>query len=565
MRDALKRLVHTGRDALRLTFPGLSASVSTSLPRFVSLALASRSEAGVGRTGWGQVSVASEVTHETTLYHYTEARVARGGQEVDDGTWADLNLDKVFRRIDHTRSAIGRQVLYRRVRAPTRVQQANSHEPALADAFGESADLRESVGAVLSKLYSRDAFQLPRLFDDEFLSIPRRLSIVRWLALSTLGLLIALALVPGLALVPLLSLILVNVVVGLHYRRRLADMVPPLRTLSKLIVCGERMCDLDRQPLRSYRDQLKRSCDRLGRIRSASSYLALGSSTNELVASAYAYLNTFLLVDLIVIHSALHKVARGAGDVRAVFEAIGSIDAAMSVASYRASLPYFCKPDFSESHTLQVDAIFHPLLDDPVPTSFDSAGRPTIIYGPNNSGKTTFVRAVALNAILASSIDTCTARSFTAPRLRVRSSIQRPDSISLSRGLFLSEVEGMRALIDEAQRADPLLLVVDEPFKGTNHSDRVAIACAVLWYLGRTGHIVLATAHDTEWISFIGTNWDVYHFRGAGALEGGAYRIVHGVPRGDSALPILLDAGYPTEVVKYAEEIRRTGLSQSES
>ena len=92
---------------------------------------------------------------------------------------------------------------------------------------------------------------------------------------------------------------------------------------------------------------------------------------------------------------------------------IGMIDTAIATGSFRKSLPHYSMPSLSNNKILQIQDIYHPLIDKPV---FNSVllDKNCIITGSNASGKSTFIKAVAINIILAQCLNTCMAKMVYA-------------------------------------------------------------------------------------------------------------------------------------------------------
>src|SRR6185437_17011949 len=107
-------------------------------------------------------------------------------------------------------------------------------------------------------------------------------------------------------------------------------------------------------------------------------------------------------------------------DLRALFEAVGAIDAALAVSAWRAELTQWCRPTLTPpAKKLSIAGVVHPLVPDAVSNDLDTE-RSVLVTGSNMSGKTTFIRAIGVNAVLAQTVATALATRWTTPRLRVR-------------------------------------------------------------------------------------------------------------------------------------------------
>ena len=197
----------------------------------------------------------------------------------------------------------------------------------------------------------------------------------------------------------------------------------------------------------------------------------------------------------------------------------------------------------------------HPLMEQGVPNSVRVDGRNILLTGSNMSGKSTFIRTLGVNAVLARTIHTVFAESWHAPLLEVRSSIGRADSLLDGTSYYRAEVDAVGAFFQAAGR-DQRLILIDELFRGTNSIERIAAARAVLAELDRGDAIVVIATHDVELLELL-PSYAPYHFREEvrdGALTFD-YRLHDGACSTRNALAILELAGYPGTVV---DEARRT-------
>ena len=91
--------------------------------------------------------------------------------------------------------------------------------------------------------------------------------------------------------------------------------------------------------------------------------------------------------------------------------------------------------------------MYHPLLENWVPNSIKLCEKSALLTGSNMSGKTTFIRTLGINAILGQTINTCFAREFTMPRLRVHSAIRIADDLMSDKSYYFEEVRVVKEML----------------------------------------------------------------------------------------------------------------------
>jgi DNA mismatch repair ATPase MutS len=152
---------------------------------------------------------------------------------------------------------------------------------------------------------------------------------------------------------------------------------------------------------------------------------------------------------------------------------------------------------------LDAEGVSHPLLSPEVAVRNDvrlgeGAPRVLIVSGSNMSGKSTLLRAVGTNAVLALAGGTVRAKRFALAPVSLGATMRVQDSLQAGKSRFFAEVTKVRLLLDIASRpgAPPLLFLLDELFAGTNSADRVAGAEGVVRALLSAGAIGFVTTHD---------------------------------------------------------------------
>ena len=267
-----------------------------------------------------------------------------------------------------------------------------------------------------------------------------------------------------------------------------------------------------------------------------------------------------LLLDVLVYNRCRAAVRQHAPAIRAVFEAVGYVDCALAVASFRQRHAT-CVPHFGPAaEGIRLQAAYHPLVPGCVPNDLTLAGPGVLLTGSNMAGKTTFMRTLGVNALLAQTIATCPATAYRAPFCRVLTSLSLADSLPTGKSYYLVEAETMRQLLLTCDAAPgSYLLLLDELFKGTNTQERIAANKAVLAYLQPRSWVVAAT-HDGELGTLLQSCFVEYHFCETVTAEDWYfdYRLKAGPLTTRNAIRLLARLHYPSQVVAAAQALSAT-------
>jgi hypothetical protein len=187
--------------------------------------------------------------------------------------------------------------------------------------------------------------------------------------------------------------------------------------------------------------------------------------------------------------------------VRAWLEAIAEIEALLSLATYSYEHPADPFPEIVDGPpSFLAEGLGHPLLPAAACVRNDvkvcGETRVLLISGSNMSGKSTLLRAVGINVVLAMAGAPVRARSLRVTPLQVGASIRINDSLQEGSSRFYAEITRLRRLFDLAGKKPPLLFLLDELLQGTNSNDRRIGAEGVVRAFLARGAIGLVTTHD---------------------------------------------------------------------
>jgi DNA mismatch repair ATPase MutS len=477
---------------------------------------------------------------------------------LDPATWDDLDMDRVYSTVDRCVSPMGEQTLYDVLRTTSHTPDQLAERDRLARYLADHADARETIRSALSRLATRDAYYLPNLFLAALPDRPRLYAAFPMLTALAVAFLALLVRHPQIGLAGLVAVIATNIVIQYRYHSRITPIVRPLTLVSSLLRAADAIEDIEADELTSHTNRIRNATVRLKPIKGLAYYLSFERSWDDMMGGLYTYLNTVFLLDVNAFAFSLETLRANRESIRELYNALGELDAAVSIAGYRRSVPQWSVPNLKgEGRFMEVRELRHPLLRDAVANDLDIHGRSILITGSNMAGKTTFIRAIAINAVLAQTIYTTTSKSYTAPRLNVRTMIGRADDLSKGQSYFAAELDMSLALVNAAASQQQHLFAIDEIFRGTNTIERVAAARAVLAALAASNHIVLAATHDLELLHLLDEHWEFYHFRETvtdGTLQFD-YRILHVPSSTHNAIRMIEVYGFPEGVVKDARRV----------
>lgn len=217
----------------------------------------------------------------------------------------------------------------------------------------------------------------------------------------------------------------------------------------------------------------------------------------------HPFANLFLLWDIHCTVALERWQQRTGKSLRDWFDVIGWFEALSSLAAFAGDEPGLSYPELSDGPAVfEATELSHPLLNPSRRVANDvrlrAPGTALLITGSNMSGKSTLLRAMGTAAVLALAGAPVTARRLKISKLQPFTSIRVADSLERGISHFYAEITRLKAVVDAAHRADPVLFLLDEILHGTNSRERQIGARWVLTTLLRQGALGALSTHDEE-------------------------------------------------------------------
>ncbi|MBA5793439.1 hypothetical protein H1R17_09950 [Flavobacterium sp. xlx-214] len=463
-------------------------------------------------------------------------------QIISDEIADDLNLDLLFLKVDRTISKIGKQYFYSKFRIIT--NEKNSLFNEYQDYFDKNC--LTNVEIELDKLNRNRDFEIIELIENDIFINQKFLNYAK-LSLVFLCVILFCSFFVTQILFLLIPLFLVNAYYHYLNKNYVEYYNLIISRLHKMLAVSENI-----SKTKAFENEYKQINIKKLRNSFWTSNATEQLAKNEFLIVFWLILELSRIAFNLEIFGFAKKVTilnSSKKELLSVFEFIGKIDTANSISKIKKEYKT-TEPIFTELKEMQLEAIYHPLLDDCIRNNLKIIKSSIVITGSNMSGKTSFMRVVAINTIFAQSLGFCFADVYKAPFMKIFTSISIQDDIYDNKSYYLDEVLRIKNFLEISP--DFKLILIDEIFKGTNTRERIAISKSVLKNLNSEKNIVFVTSHDLEIASFLENyGYQLYYFSEtvhANEIKF-TYKINKGLNTKTNAIRILEMYNFPTNII----------------
>lgn len=185
------------------------------------------------------------------------------------------------------------------------------------------------------------------------------------------------------------------------------------------------------------------------------------------------------------------------------FQTLGEFEAISSFATLHFNHPGWCFPSFGKEHFfIEGKEIGHPLIN-PIKrvnnyVTIENKGRVMIVTGSNMAGKSTYLRSIGINTVLAMAGSVVCAKTFTIAPVQLLTSMRIADNLEESTSTFYAELKKLKTVIDKVNNHEKVFILLDEILRGTNSYDRHTGAVALTKQLIKQDAAAIIATHDVE-------------------------------------------------------------------
>lgn len=478
---------------------------------------------------------------------------------IDDITWNDLNMDEVYKSINNTYSSVGEEYLYDMLRClkdKESLEELNRIVEYMYHHENETKDIqKECSGIGYSRKVSLFAY-IHRLTD-----LTKRSNLRHYIQIIAMLIsMLSLVIIPEIGIIAFIVVLSYNVITYYKDKKDIELYFSCFKQLIRLIVVSKKLEKQLGSEFEKYRETIRDAYKKLKSLENGVFLIAtsIDGSLGEIIMD---YLRMIFHLDIIKFNSMLKIAVDNMDAIDSMFFTVGRLESAAAIASYRKYLltkyDAYCVPELLDDGKLfiEFDNIYHPLIDNPIKNSLsDSKG--VLLTGSNASGKSTFLKTVAINGILARTIYTCTADKYVSSQFMIYSSMALKDDLGNNESYYIVEIKALKRIID-ATGERPMMCFVDEVLRGTNTVERIAASNEILKSLSGTNTLCFAATHDIELTHLLEDIFSNYHFEES-IIENDIffnYLLREGRATTKNAIKLLKVMGYEDKIILQAQQL----------
>lgn len=457
---------------------------------------------------------------------------------IDDKTWTDLDMDTLFHKSNFNFTAIGEMKWYATLRKMFTINNKK-----LVNQFKDE-QFRVNVSYHLA-LIGKVVYPL---FPDQIKPVKRNNLFMLCSFLPLLGAIIIFINI-SLGILIILFSILLNIGLSAYLKKSYSQDLKSIFYTSKVIKHSYSLSKIKGTP------SINIDFQQFKLARSLSGFI--GKADDQDIGGTFIMLfKMSFMLDYFFFHIIQFTYVKHQEELLQCYDYISTLDNHYSLVMYRRTLHTYCEPSIiKDKQQITFSNLLHPLLTEAVPNSLNIKHN-ILLTGSNASGKSTFMKAVATNLILAQTLNTATAEAFSYKPGLVYTSMANTDDILSGDSYFMTELKSIRRLFN-IKNNQLVYCFIDEIFKGTNTTERIAASESVLNYLDTEKHYkVIAATHDIELSEYLKANYENYHFNES--IENNQiyfdYKIKKGKANTRNAIELLRITQFPERVYTRAKQ-----------
>lgn len=511
---------------------------------------------------WGNLNhITKEKDNLSSLHQVFEEKLmhdSSNGFIIDQQTWDDLSLQDVFTQINQSFSSLGAEFIYHRLRFISYDSSEDHDFETLQSYMSNHARQRTDILYYFSQLGKQNFANIPSRILGRKRSHFWQLILYYLLGIMPILCLFLSVFQLEVGLVSALVSVAFNVIFYYVMKYKIVLGIDNYGYLIRMFLMANQIAKID-SPLR---DKIKQNLAPFKSLSVISFAFRrpMGMSDTDII---FEYLNIIFMIPFIAYAILQHRLDKHEREALNLYENLSKLEAAIAVANYKTSLPYYCLPTFTKEDSANGQKIYHPLIENAKSNPLNFSDN-MLITGDNASGKSTYIRMIAINLIMSQSLNFAFAKEFSLKKGKVLTAMSIVDDISQGDSYFISECKAIKRMVDTVAKGEFTYFFLDEIFKGTNTIDRVSSALSIIQYFQSRNCRYMISTHDIELMNLSEDSHQNFCF--TSTYQNGEvlfdYILREGKTMTKNAVNLLETLAYPDEIVSkaraYSEEISIT-------
>ncbi len=487
--------------------------------------------------------------------------------DVDDITWNDIDMDDIYMLMNNTCTSMGEEYLYAMLRKLQYNDEQLKTVDQLADYFSTHKEERLKLQIKLSNIGRTNIISVY-----EYINVLDRIkdeSVMKH-ALQAVGVIAALCLVPvspAIGLFGTIGMLAFNMITYFKSKMKIEAYLNIVSYISHMLTSIDDIHKDCCEIIKPMMDEVYEAAKKFKEFKRGAVIVGGGVSGGNIADIIMDYWRMLFHIDIIQFYRIIKIFRKHRDELNLMYEKLGLIDACIAVASFRKMLPYYVKPVLFSNNkpSIEVDEVYHVMIENPVVNSLHEK-RSVLITGSNASGKSTFIKTLAINAILSQTIYTSLSKNYTASYFNVASSMALRDNIFSQESYYIVEIKSLKRIMDRLNSKYPLLCFVDEVLRGTNTLERIAASSEILCGLSKANALCFAATHDIELTHILEDYYSNYHFQEQ-IVDNNIlfdYKLYEGRAVSKNAIKLLSMIGYSKDIIQKATNAANHFLTTGE-
>ena len=471
---------------------------------------------------------------------------------VNDEVWHDLDMEKVFSCLDQSVSAVGEEYFYLILHQLSKDKELLKKRGRLAEELKDteaSLELRKRL-SMIKKQRRFTVYQ----FIHTILEAKPGNQLFHLISCFAFFAGIALMFIKPLVGIPMLiAVACINSVSYFISKGKISAYNYSIEVIVSWLVAADAIKKLDHKGelVKERIKAISELSDKFSKIRLMSWLFAPQNAVSSIIDIILEYFKFLTHIDIIEFNYLVKHLSGHKEELTSLYREMGELELGVIIAGIRCFDPQNCEPEFTDEMGIDAKSMVHPLVNDPVSNDVSIHGN-ILITGSNASGKSTFLKTVSVNCLLAETIYTVFAYTYRASYLDINSSFDISDDLLAGDSFYIAEIKRLKKILDFSENSTGALVCIDEILKGTNTVERIAASSEILRYLSKSKVLVLAATHDVELTEILDGVYENYYFTENPDSPDNIfdYKLHKGKNYTGNAIKLLKIHGFPEEIIE---------------